>query len=304
MSNDINVFKITDEAEEIHRAPSFFRVMRREIWKDKVALFSLVFLVGLFLYLFIASAFVDADTIVKVNLKNINKPPTEGHLLGFDPSGRDMFTQLVVGAKNSVSIAIGITTLSVLIGTVVGLFAGYYGSLTDNIVMRIIDFLSMLPTTMLVIVIVSIIPKYNVTTFILILTAFNWMGEARLVRAKTLQQGGLDYVSAAKTLGTPNVVIMFTQVLPNIISIVIVNFTLTLAAMIGVEVGLTFLGFGLPFNTPSLGTHLSHARIPENLTGRWWLWLPSALLIVIMMLCINFVGQAIKRAADAKQRLG
>ena len=284
-------------------APSFFRVMRREIAGDKLALISLIFLAALFIFVYIAAASVDGDSLVNVSLKKINKPPSAEHILGTDPSGRDMFTQLVVGARNSISIAIGITLLCGLVGTIVGLFAGFYGGLIDNIVMRIIDFLSMLPTLMLVIVVVSIIPKYNVATFILILSAFGWIFNARLTRAKTLQQSGLDYVSAAKTLGTPDWKIMFAQVLPNILSIVIVNLTLSLAGNMGIEVGLSFLGFGLPFGVPSLGTHLSYARVPENLSMRWWLWLPAALLIVVMMLCINFVGQAVKRASDAKQRI-
>jgi peptide/nickel transport system permease protein len=96
---------------------------------------------------------------------------------------------------------------------------------------------------------------------------------------------------------------MFREVLPNIGSLIIVNLTLNLAGNMGLETGLTFLGFGLPFNTPSLGTLISYAAIPENMQKRWWQWLPASLLIVIMMLCINFVGQAIKRAADAKQRV-
>jgi peptide/nickel transport system permease protein len=285
------------------RAPSFFIVVWREIVSDKLALISLIFLIALFMFVYIAAANVDSESVVTVSLKKINQPPTTEHILGTDPSGRDMFTQLVVGARNSISIAIGITLLCGLIGTIIGLFAGFYGGLVDNIVMRIIDFFSMLPTLMLVIVVVSVIPKYNVITFILILSAFGWIFNARLTRAKTLQQGGLDYVSAARTLGTPNWKIMFAQVLPNIISIVIVNLTLSLAGNMGIEVGLSFLGFGLPFGVPSLGTHLSYARVPENLRLRWWLWMPAALLIVAMMLCINFVGQAVKRAADAKQRI-
>lgn len=297
-SNDKN------SVREISQAPSFFRVMAREIVSDKLALFSLIILVALFLFVYVAAAGVDTDSVVTVSLKNINKPPSSEHIMGTDPSGRDMYNQLLVGARNSVSIAVGITLICVFVGLVVGLFAGFYSGLVDNIVMRIIDFFSMLPQLMLIIVVVSVIPKYNVFTFVLILSAFGWMFDARLIRAKTLQQSSLDYVSAAKTLGTPNWKIMFLQVLPNIASIVIVDFTLTLAAMMGIEVGLSFLGFGLPFNTPSLGTLLSYAGIPENLKMRWWLWLPAALLIVVMMLCINFVGQAVKRAADAKQRIG
>jgi peptide/nickel transport system permease protein len=83
---------------------------------------------------------------------------------------------------------------------------------------------------------------------------------------------------------------------------VIVDLTLALAGNMGLEVGLTFLGFGLPFSTPSLGALVHYGAVPENMRNRPWQWLPAALLILVLMLCINFVGQAVKRAADAKQR--
>ena len=154
-------------SEDISRAPSFFRIVWREIAGDKLALISLIFLIALFMFVYIAAAGVDSESVVTVSLKKINKPPSAENILGTDPSGRDMYTQLVVGARNSISIAIGITLLCGFIGTVVGLFAGFYGGFVDNIVMRVIDFLSMLPTLMLVIVVVSVIPKYNVFTFTL-----------------------------------------------------------------------------------------------------------------------------------------
>ncbi|MCL2285453.1 MAG: ABC transporter permease subunit, partial [Firmicutes bacterium] len=146
-------------------------------------------------------------------------------------------------------------------------------------------------------------PNYGVVTFSLMMIGiFTWMSFAGLIRIKALQQGRLDYVAASKTLGTPNIVIIFREVLPNLVSIIVSQFTLSLAGNMGIETGLTFLGFGLPFGTPSLGRLVFYARTPANLTNRLWLWLPAALLIIIMMLCINFVGQALNRAADAKKR--
>ncbi len=285
-------------------APSFFNVMLREIVHDKLSLVSSVILIGLILFVFIAALFIDSGSTSTVNLMYVNKPPSAQFWLGTDPSGRDMVGQLIVGARNSFSIAFSVTAICMAIGIVVGLTAGYYGGQVDNLVMRGLDFFSMLPSLMIIIVIISIIPKYNVFTFVLVMSIFLWMGDARLIRAKTLQQSNLDYVRAAKTLGSTNIRIMFMQVLPNITSIIVVNGTLTLAANMGLETGLTFLGFGLPFNTPSLGSLLRYASVPENMQNRSWQWLPAALLILVMMLCINFVGQAIKRAADAKQRIG
>jgi peptide/nickel transport system permease protein len=285
------------------KPPSFGRLIWKEIYHDKFALASFVLLVGILITVFIGATFFDPSTTTKINLSLINKPPSVKHILGTDGSGRDMLTQIFLGARNSFLIAFGVTILCGILGLLVGLTSGFYGGIIDNIFMRILDFLAMLPRLMLIIVLVSIIPKYNVFTFVMVMTAFSWYGDARLIRAKTLQQSSLDYAQASKTLGTNSFVIMFREVLPNIGSIIIVNLTLNLAANMGLETGLTFLGFGLPFSTPSLGTLISYASVPENMQNRPWQWLPASLLIVVMMLCINFVGQAVKRAADAKQRV-
>jgi peptide/nickel transport system permease protein len=285
------------------KAPSFGQIVWKEILHDKVALVSFCLLIIIFVTVFIGATFFNPTEAVKVNLKLINKPPSSEYILGTDASGRDMITQLFLGARNSFLIAISVTLLCGMIGVLIGLTAGSFAGKVDNVVMRVIDFISMLPRLMIIIVLVSIIPKYNVFTFVMVMTLFGWVGDARLTRAKTLQQSRLDYVQASKTLGTSNLVIMFREVLPNIGSIIIVNLTLTLAANMGLETGLTFLGFGLPFNTPSLGTLISYAANPDNLQRRYWQWLPASILIVVMMLSIYFVGQAVKRAADAKQRV-
>jgi len=119
-----------------------------------------------------------------------------------------------------------------------------------------------------------------------------------------LQERELDYVQASRTLGSSNMKIIFSQVLPNLSSIIIVNLTLSLANNIGLESGLSFLGFGFPESTPSLGTLVSYATNPQTLQYRWWIWLPASLLILVLMLSINNVGQALKRATDARQRRG
>ncbi|NRD78426.1 ABC transporter permease [Bacillus sp. BRMEA1] len=281
-----------------------FSILWREIVKDKLALGSLILLAFILIIVYGTSLLLNQDKIVTVDLLSIYSPPSAEHWLGTDYGGRDIFGQLIIGAKNSFTIGLCITLLTGLIGLSVGLCAGYFGGQVDNTIMRIIDFFLILPTLMLVIVFVTIVPKYNVYTFILIMSLFLWTGKARLIRSKTLAERELDYVSASKTLGTPDWKIMMREVLPNLSSIIIVNLTLNLAGNIGIESGLTYLGFGLPESTPSLGTLVSYATNPDVLQNKWWIWLPASLLILVMMLCINYIGQALKRASDARQRLG
>ena len=131
-----------------------------------------------------------------------------------------------------------------------------------------------------------------------------WVSTARLVRSKALSESRRDYVSASKTMGTSDFAIMFKGIMPNLSSLLIVELTLNFAGNVGIETGLTFLGFGLPDTTPSLGTLVSFANNQTVIAEKWWVWLPASLLILVLMLGINYIGQALRRSADAKQRLG
>ncbi|MGG0670912.1 ABC transporter permease [Lederbergia citrisecunda] len=275
----------------------------REILHDKMALGSLILLIILLSTAYLSPLFIDQAALTRVNFLNTWKPPSAANWLGTDDGGRDVFGQLMIGARNSFTIGIAITVIAGMIGLSYGLISGFYGGGVDNIMMRFLEFMMVLPTTMFIIVFVTIIPNYNVFTFILIMSVFLWLGKARLIRSRALQERELDYINASKTLGTPSWKIMFFEMFPNLSSLVIVNMTLTLASNIGIETGLTFLGFGLPAGTPSLGTLVAFARNPDIVKNKWWVWLPAALLILVMMLCINYVGQAVKRASDARQRL-
>ncbi|WP_077321474.1 ABC transporter permease [Virgibacillus proomii] len=279
-------------------------IIWREIVRDKIALLSLLFLVIITAFVYGISLFLNQEEIVKVDLFAINQPPSSEFWLGTDYGGRDIFGQLIIGTRNSLSIGILVTLMTGSIGVVYGLVSGYYGGTIDNIMMRIVDFFLILPFLMIVIVFVAIVPKYSIWSFSLIMTAFLWMGIARLIRSKALQERELDYAQASKTLGTPDWKIMFTQVLPNLSSIIIVTMTLNLAANIGLESGLSFLGFGFPESTPSLGTLLGYARNPQTLELRWWIWLPAAVMVFLLMLAVRNVGEALKRATDARQRRG
>lgn len=290
-------------AREKKNNPSFMKVVWREIKSDKVAFLSFILLIIILMTAYISPLFIDEASVKRVDPFNIYNSPSTDNWLGTDDGGRDVFGQLMLGARNSFTIGIAVTLLAAIYGLTVGLIAGYYGGIVDNIIMRIIDFLMVLPSLMFIIVFVVIVPNYSVASFIFIMSLFSWFGKARLIRSKGLAERELDYINASKTLGTPDWKIMLFEMFPNLSSLVIVNMTLTLAGNIGLETGLTFLGFGLPTGTPSLGTLIALAKNPDVISTKWWVWLPAALLILVMMLSINYVGQAVKRASDARQRL-
>ncbi|UPM54707.1 ABC transporter permease [Gottfriedia acidiceleris] len=289
---------------EQRKSPSGFSVIWAEFRRDKLALGSLIVLGLIIISVYGISLILDQDQIVKVDFLSIYQPPSSTHWLGTDYGGRDIFGQLIIGTRNSFTIGFFITIITNLLGLALGLIAGYFGGWVDSVVMRIIDFFLSLPTLMLIIVFVTVVPKFSIINFVLIMSLFLWTGKARLIRSKVLSESELDYVAAAKAIGTPNWKIIISHVLPNVSSLIIVAFTLNLAGNIGIESGLTFLGFGLPESTPSLGTLVSYATNPDVLQNKLWIWLPASCMILVLMLSINFIGEALKRAADARQRRG
>ena len=290
------------------KTPSGFSVVAREFKKDKGAFASLIVLSAIILFVIVFNIYIRVtdlyDSYFNVDLLNIFlKPGEDGFLLGTDVGGHSVFGWLMMGMLNSILIAVAVTVITITFGTTVGLVIAYYGGRVDNIVMRFVDFMVIIPILMVIIVFVSIKRNYGIVLFILILAAFAWMSSTRLVRSKALSESRRDYVLASKTMGTPDWKIMLKGILPNISSIIVVEATLTLAANMGIEVGLTYLGFGLPAGTPSIGTMLSYAKNADVLINKMYIWLPAALVILIIVLCINSIGGALKRSLDARQRL-
>ncbi|MCL2190243.1 MAG: ABC transporter permease [Defluviitaleaceae bacterium] len=274
-----------------------------EIKNDWLALICLFLFIGLIAVIYIWAFAIDETVAGRLSMFTMNQAPSSQFPLGTDPMGRCMMQQLVLGARNSLNIAFVVTAGGASIGMTIGLFLGYYAGHVDNIAMRLIALWGMVPFIMMVVILRTLLTIETWFGFsMLLILVGGWLQMSGLVRVMTLQQGRLDYVSASKTLGTPNIVIMFREVFPNLVSIITSGLTLALAGNIGAEIGLTFLGFGLPPGTASLGQQLSYARSPGTMQQRPWQWIPAAVLVLVLMLCINFVGQALNRAADARKR--
>jgi len=291
------------------KPPSTMKLFWREMRHDPFAMVGLVVFIGILLFLIIASMIIGTEAALARDLHNRLMAPSwveggaPGYILGTDPAGRNIFYLLVISGRNSIFLGFSISIISIIIGVVIGIVSGFYGGHVDNVVMRIVDTWMMLPSLMIMIVLISMWDTFTMTRFIFLLVAFTWMGRTRLIRSMALQQRHMDYVAASKTLGTRNVVIIFREVMPNLVSIIMANVVLTMAGSIGIETGLTLLGYGLPIDSPSLGTLINHATTPAHLQNRWWLWFPAILMVFIIMLSINFIGQAVSRAADPQQRM-
>ena len=301
MSQEVNI-QTTDEET---LPPMGFEIIKREFLKDKVALAALIIILLIIGAAFISPLIFDVNEVTRVDIfSRFAKPGEKGFMLGADEGGRDIFSLLFLGTRNSVLIGFAVTIITSIVGIMLGIISGYYGGVIDDIMMRIVDFIMVLPQFMIIIVIVTIVGRFNAWTLIWIISLFGWAGITRLFRTATLSEASKDYIAAGKTMGTRDPVIMFGGLLPNLSSLIITNLTLAFAGNIGLETGLSFLGFGLPAGTPSLGTLISYANNPDVIENKMWVWLPAVLVILVLMLCINYIGQALQRVADSRQRIG
>lgn len=283
--------------------PSGFKVVVREIVHDKIAMAAFIVIVLILLATFVGSLFLNGQNVTEINIADAYYGWGEaGHLLGTDDGGRDILKLLIVGGRNSILIGLSVTLITEILGLVIGLVTGYYGGTVDAIIMRIVDFVQILPQMPIIIVLTTVLPNYNAVTLVLLISMFGWTTTVRYYRSFILSQRGRDYVLASKTSGSSDLKIMFREVLPNITSMIIIDVVLTVAGNIGIETTLSFLGYGLPTTTPSLGTLIGFANDPVNVTTRPWLWLPATILLLLISLSINYVGRALQRAGDARQR--
>ena len=283
--------------------PSALKVAFQEIFRARTATVAFWTIVVLLVFTFGGSLFLKSIQVTEMHiLESYAGWGENGHIFGTDNGGRDIFKLLIMGGRNSIMIGVMVTLLCEVVGLVVGLVSGYFGGAVDNVIMRIVDFIQILPQMPILIVLVTVLPNYNAMTLVILIAMFGWTTEARYYRSFVLSQRERDYVLASKTSGSSNLKIMFREVLPNIASMIIIDVVLSVSGNIGIETGLSFIGYGLPPKTPSLGTLIGYANDPVNIIDRPWLWLPATIMLLIICLSINYVGQALQKAGDARQR--
>lgn len=228
-----------------------------------------------------------------------------GFTMGSDEQGRDVFQRLVNGGQMTLIIAFVAVAIQVVIGLIVGVVAGYYGGRVDNFLMRFAEIVSSFPFYPLIITLSVFLPvnasQYQRLGLIMvILGLIGWTGIARLVRGEILSESQKDYITAAKALGLKESKIMMSHIVPNIISIIIVQATLGYASNLLTEAGLSFLGFGVKVPYPSWGNMLSAASQVSVIEFYWWRWVFPGLAVFLTALTVNLIGDALRDAMDPK----
>ncbi|MBI3942300.1 MAG: ABC transporter permease [Chloroflexi bacterium] len=231
--------------------------------------------------------------------RQIRNPPSAEHWFGTDTAGRDEWARMVYASRVSLSVGIVAVSIYLLIGTVLGALAGYYGGTIDNIVMRLTDIVLCFPDLIIIITIVSVLGPsiYNV---MLVIGLLGWPGLARLVRGQFLSLREQQFVEAARCLGVPVGRIIFRHILPSVVPYMLVAATFGIAGAILTEAGLSFLGLGVQPPTPSWGNMLNGAQNLTILERYVWIWLPPGMMIAISVLAINFIGDGLRDALDPR----
>ena len=239
----------------------------------------------------------------------IPEGPSADFWFGADNSGRDVFVRTVYGARVSLIVGVVATGIAVLIGIVLGLIAGFRGGWVDTLISRTTDIILAVPLLLFAIGIVAACStskegclngtlKPGLTLVIVIIALFTWPYVARLVRGNVLSLREREFVEASRSLGAGNIRIMFREVLPNLLSPIIVYASLLIPASILFEAYLSFLGLGVPDDTPSWGNMVSESL--ENFDVVWWLWLFPGLFLLFTVLAFNLLGDGLRDALDPR----
>ncbi|MDF2935179.1 MAG: dppC1 [Paenibacillaceae bacterium] len=271
----------------------------RRLKKNKVAMTALFALVGLIL-LAIFGPMIRPFSYSEQSFMNVNKLPNATHWFGTDDLGRDLWVRVWYGARISLIIAIVAATLDLIFGVIYGGIAGFKGGTTDNVMMRIVEVLYAIPY-LLVVILLMVVMEKGLLTIIVAMTAFGWMGMARLVRGQVMQMKEQEFILAARTLGASNNRILFKHLVPNTLGVIIVNITFSIPGAIFTEATLSFLGLGIPAPQASLGTLTSDA-ISSIIQGHpYQLFFPAA-VISLIMLAFNLLGDGLRDALDPRMR--
>lgn len=272
----------------------------RRFFRHKMAVIGLVIVTLLILMAIFAPLLAPHDPN-EIGMQ-FQAPPGGEHFFGTDGIGRDVLSRLIYGSRISLSVAAVSVTMYVVIGVILGALAGYFGGITDVIIMRLSDVVMSFPALMLILVVVSLMGP-SIFNVMMILGLLGWPQIARIIRGQFLALREQDFVQAGRAMGATDARLIFLHVLPNAFSPVLVAATFGAAVAILTEAGLSFLGLGVQPPTASWGNMLSDAQSLSILESMPWLWVPAGGAIFLSVLCINFVGDGLRDALDPRLKL-
>jgi peptide/nickel transport system permease protein len=296
VAREESLTRIDPAPARVARASARGRALRR-FARHRLALFGITTILLLVLATAFGPALVPFDEL-RIDIRNRFAPPLTGqHLMGTDPLGRDLLARLLMAGRISLSVGIAAMLISTALGAVVGVVAGYYGRILGTVLMRFVDALLCFPTIFLLLTLAAFI-KPNAVMITMIIAATSWMEVARIVNAEIRSLKECDFALAAEMLGASDAWIMFRELIPNAIGLIVVAATLTVARAILMESYISFLGYGIQPPTPSWGNLLNNAQ--QYLGSAPWLAIFPGLAITLAVTSFNFLGDGLRDAVDAR----
>lgn len=234
-----------------------------------------------------------------VDLLNMYAGPSANHILGCDALGRDMCTRLMYGGRYSLALGVSASVFGAFVGVVVGSIGGYFGGITETLIMRLMDVWSALPGTLLCILISSALGKGFFPT-VIALTVGGVPGTVRMIRGQILTERSKEYIEAAQSINCSSLVIMFKHLLPNVIQPIIVTTTMGIGSTMIMAASLSYIGLGIQPPSPEWGAMLSDGR--SYIRTSLHLLLVPGIAIALTVFAINLMGDGIRDALDPKLR--
>ncbi len=281
---------------KIQKSKSFQADAMRRFKKNPTGIIGSI-IISVFIFLAIFGPFITPHDPFEMNLPRHHEPPSIEYPLGTDNFGRCVLSRIIFGARISILVGLTVIIFRMLIGIPVGLISGYYGGLTESILMRFVDAVIAFPGIILALAIMAVRGQ-GLENVILALSVTGWTTYARLIRSEVLSLREREYVQAARGVGFHNLKVMLRHILPNCLASIIVYSTMTIAVVIIAEASLSFLGLGAAAQDATWGTQMSMER--KYLRYAWWgVTFPGA-AIAIVVLGFNLLGDALRDVLDPR----
>ncbi|ACB85764.1 ABC transporter permease [Natranaerobius thermophilus] len=282
----------------------FFRSAYDILSKDKISFVG----IGMLIFFILIAAFApilaphDTDEMHRDSEGEIRRVegPSREHPLGTTNYGRDVMSQLIMGSRIALVVGILAAFFVTIIGTHVGLFAGYYGGWVDNLLMRIVDIMYAIPFIPFVIILVALLEP-SLGNIILAISLLTWRTVARIIRSQVLTVVQRPYVKAARVAGASNLRIIYLYILPNVLPLVLLEMSLMMAWAILAEASVSFIGFGDP-DSISWGQMLQNAFVSGAVRRAWWWVIPPGVAISLTLLAVFFASRALEVAVNPRLR--
>ena len=324
--------EIKDFAEEDVALNQVFmtpgQIVRRQFFRNKLAIVGLVTLIVIALFCFICPIFlpytetevfyINQDTGLEIRMHeleeypnaiaNTKAPPSKAHWVGTNRLGQDMLVRLMYGGRISLMVGFVVVVVEMLLGVTLGGLAGFYGGWVDMLIMRLVEIFVSIPFIPLMLIISSLLvsvkipPQYKIYYTMFIMGIIYWAGVARLVRGQILSLREMEYMQAAEASGISTRKKIFKHLIPNTMPVIIVMATMDLGAVILMESTMSFLGIGVGVPYASWGNMVSAVQDGVVMRQCPWIWISPGVLILVTVLAFNFVGDGLRDAFDPKMK--